>query len=81
MSEMKTAHELLELFDLKQLKTYDHWIAAIQAVQLDAFKTGMTRAAEIVLNQRLPEHPTQARDDYARDSIISTRDALTEKDI
>lgn len=33
---MKTAHECWELFDIKSLTSYDVWIKAIQAVQLNA---------------------------------------------
>lgn len=63
---MKTAHELLELFDLRQLTNYDKWIAAIEAVQLDAFKTGMTEAAEIA-------RPHMSQGDL-KQAILSARD-------
>jgi len=68
-NELKRAHDSLELFDLKKLTNYDNWIAAIQSVQLNAYRAGMTEAAEICRNPQL----TLAGEKIC-DNILSARD-------
>jgi hypothetical protein len=43
--KLKSAHDCLELFDIKKLTSYDKWIAAIDTVRLNSYKAGMRKAA------------------------------------
>lgn len=76
-NELKSAHNSLELFDLKELTNYDKWIAAIQSVQLNAFKAGMTEAAEIA-QHHTNNYATSQNAEVAMNAL--TQEILTARD-
>jgi hypothetical protein len=56
------------------LPKIERWPTLIRAIQLDAMKEGMRRAAEIANRLDIP-------DDMLRDTILTAAEQLTEKDL
>ena len=73
---MKTAEEWFNKYKVNADKYLS--MSAIEAIQLDAMKEGMRRAAEIAKQE---SDKVCYEDPYAHHAIIAKMDKLTEKDL